>query len=235
MMKFKGCYKIQLLSKKLSMIILGSCFLFGNLHAHDCQQAHFDGANEVVAIWQKVDKATSYLQIVGSYGTYNAITTSLTDPSKVHAFSPVLATSQLSSADVRAVAIWKAYDLATQNLVIQIAIASHSGWIVDSWKTLSLDGEEPNDDYRVIISDDGHVIVATWSSNIGGVAHSRIVTSNDGGITWNQLSLSDVSVGEFVSFATVQAEKPQGLISDQTMVVFGYLFNFIKRLGAIFG
>ncbi|WP_158021740.1 hypothetical protein [Candidatus Protochlamydia naegleriophila] len=224
----------QSLSKKISIMALGSCFLFGNLHAYDSQQVRFDGSNEVVAVWQKVDTATSYLQIVGSYGTYNAPTVSLTDPAKVHAFSPILKTSQFSSATVRAVAIWKAYDLATQNLVIQVAVASNSGWTTDSATTISLDGETPNDDYRVIISDDGHVIVATWSSDVGGSNHSRVVTSSDGGMTWNHLSLSDILLGQPVSFVNAQPEQPQSLIGDQTMFVFGYLLNFIKKLGVIF-
>lgn len=147
-----------------------------------------DGYNEVVSIWHQDHVTTGFLTVNGAYGTSSPTTTVITDPSSVHAFSPVLAASHSNTTATTAVAVWKAYDLTTGDYIIQAAVASTSGWTANSGVTLSDSVNEiPQDEYRVDISDDGSIIGVQWVTYLiatGDIAVRRVV-STDGGSTWS--------------------------------------------------
>ncbi len=174
---------------KSSMVALiyGICLCTGAAYAAGSPTVKIDGYDQLVAAWHDTDTGTGFLKIIGSYGTSSPTTAILTDPSAVHAFSPVLATSHSNSASTTAVAIWKAYDLFAGNQVIQVAVASTSGWTANSGTTVSdVLSEIPQNEYQVDISDDGSVIGITWSSYIisTGDVVVRKVYSTNGGFSW---------------------------------------------------
>ncbi len=157
-------------------------FLNSPLQASN-QVSGIDGNNEIVAVWHQPDEITSHLQINGSYGKTNPSTTALTEPLLVHAYNPILATSKIPLAQVRAIALC----LSNGNEKIQAAVALSTGWSRESIETISREHEIPNNDYQVTISADGQDITATWSSFIDDQLTNRVLSSIDGGATWQDV------------------------------------------------
>lgn len=173
-----------LFRKELIFLFIFSLFATSSLQA--AKDVKINSTNQIIAVWQEVDPVFNRLQIKGSYTLLQPGGVILTDPSIIHAFSPIVAIPTSPAAIIKAIMVCKAYVMLTGNIELHYAIATASGWTAFSSTNVLLNDDDVFDDYDITLSADALNILITYTGYDGTQVRSRIIQSTNGGSSWTQ-------------------------------------------------